>query len=168
MANPRRISYSNSSQLPISEPINQFQSQTPQTAANLLNSLKFFLKKPHAVPFLLSFLLFLTWVSLRFQRYSSNPSFHQSAYDSNGVALHGGYDKYSDANIVKFPSFSPIVMKDKRGWLINPVSLALDAAITGIVQMNNLETLFVGIYGERKRNSACLYILCNDKVICSL
>ncbi|CAA2975093.1 uncharacterized protein LOC111383754 [Olea europaea subsp. europaea] len=131
MANPRRISYSNSSQLPISEPINQFQSQTPQTAANLLNSLKFFLKKPHAVPFLLSFLLFLTWVSLRFQRYSSNPSFHQSAYDSNGVALHGGYDKYSDANIVKFPSFSPIVMKDKRGWLINPVSLALDAAITG-------------------------------------
>ncbi|CAI9787476.1 unnamed protein product [Fraxinus pennsylvanica] len=131
MANPRRISYSNSNQLPISDPSNPFQSQTPQTAATLLNSLKFFLKKPHAVPFLLSFFLFLTWVSLRFQRYSSNPSFHQSPYDSNRVALHGGSDKYSDANIVKFPSSSSVVMKDKRGWLINPVSLALDASITG-------------------------------------
>ncbi|KAL2482971.1 hypothetical protein Fot_44415 [Forsythia ovata] len=134
MANPRRTSYSNSNLLPISDPVNPFQSQSPQTAATLLTSLKLFLKKPHAVPFLLSFFLFLTWISLRFQHYSSNPSFHQSAYDSNRVTLHGengGYDINSDANIVKFPSFSSIVMKDKRGWLINPVSLALDTAISG-------------------------------------
>ncbi|XP_022863664.1 uncharacterized protein LOC111383754 [Olea europaea var. sylvestris] len=131
MANPRRVSYSNSNQLPISDPINPFQSQTPQTAASLLNSLKLFLKKPHAVPFLLSFFLFLTWVALRFQHYSSDSSFRQPSYDSNRVASHGGYDKYSDANTVKLPLSSSIVMKDKRGWLINPVSLALDAAISG-------------------------------------
>lgn len=44
---------------------------------------------------------------------------------------NGGYFKDSGANIVKFSSFSSILMKDKRGWLINPVSLALDAAVPG-------------------------------------
>ncbi|XP_022893714.1 uncharacterized protein LOC111408144 [Olea europaea var. sylvestris] len=68
---------------------------------------------------------------LHFQHYSSDSSFHQSAYDSNKVTLHGGSDKYFDANTVKFPLSSSIVMKDEGGWLINPVSLALDAAITG-------------------------------------
>ncbi|XP_073132085.1 uncharacterized protein [Henckelia pumila] len=131
MANPRRTSYSN--QLPISEPIPQFQSQTPQTATTLLASLKFFLKKPHAFPFLLSIFLLLTWVSLRIQHHSAS-SLHQSSYAGNGLTVNeknGGYFKDSGANIVKFSSFSSIVMKDKRGWLINPVSLALDAAAPG-------------------------------------
>ncbi|KAI3446598.1 hypothetical protein Pfo_003263 [Paulownia fortunei] len=128
MANPRRTSYS-SNQLPISDPIPQFQSQTPQTAATLLTSLKVFLKKPHAFPFLLSIFLLLTWVSLRFQHRYANPSFHQSSYSVNEKS--GGYVKDSNANAVKFSTFSSLVMKDKRGWLIDPVSLALDAGIPG-------------------------------------
>ncbi|PIN11041.1 hypothetical protein CDL12_16364 [Handroanthus impetiginosus] len=128
MANPRRTSYS-LNQLPISDPIPQFQSQTPQTAATLLNSIKIFLKKPHAFPFLLSIFLLLTWVSLRFHRGYSNPSFRQSSYTVS--EKDGGYVKDSNANVVKFSSFSSPVMKDKRGWLINPVSLALDSDIPG-------------------------------------
>ncbi|KAK6151403.1 hypothetical protein DH2020_014038 [Rehmannia glutinosa] len=128
MANPRRTSYS-SNQLPISDPIPQFQSQTPQTAATLLNSLKIFLKKPHAFPFLLSIFLLLTWVSLRFQHRYSDPSFRQSSYTVNDK--NGGYFKDSNSNVVKFPFFSSLVMKDKRGWMVNPVSLALDAGIPG-------------------------------------
>ncbi|KAK6127121.1 hypothetical protein DH2020_039132 [Rehmannia glutinosa] len=128
MANPRRTSYS-LNQLPISDPIPQFQSQTPQTAATLLNSLKIFLKKPHAIPFLLSIFLLLTWVSLRFQYRYSDPSFRQSSYTVN--EKNGGYFKDSNSNVVKFPSSSSLVMKDKRGWLVNPVSLALDAGIPG-------------------------------------
>ncbi|KAL6534709.1 hypothetical protein OROGR_013384 [Orobanche gracilis] len=66
MANPRRTSYA-SSQLPISDPTPQFQSQTHQSAATLLNLLRVFLKKSHVFPFLLSIFLLLTWVSFRFQ-----------------------------------------------------------------------------------------------------
>ncbi|KAL6539706.1 hypothetical protein OROHE_011477 [Orobanche hederae] len=129
MANPRRTSYS-WSQLPISDPTPQFQSQTHQSAATLLNSLKVFLKKPHAFPFLLSIFLLLTWVSLRFQHRYSNPSFQQSTYTAVNEK-NGGYVKDSDSNLVKFHSLSSLVMKDKRGWLVDPVSLALDAGISG-------------------------------------
>ncbi|CAA0827535.1 Unknown protein [Striga hermonthica] len=83
MANPRRTSYS-SNQLPISDPIPQFQSQTHQSAATLFNSFKIFLKKPHAFPFLLSVFLLLTWVSLRFQHRYSSPAFQRSSYEKNG------------------------------------------------------------------------------------
>ncbi|KAL0334432.1 UNVERIFIED_CONTAM: hypothetical protein Sangu_1599400 [Sesamum angustifolium] len=128
MANPRRTSYS-SNPLPISDPTPQFQSQTPQTAATLLTSLKVFLKKPHAFPFLLSIFLLLTWVSLRFQHRYANPAFQQSSYTVN--EKNGGYVKDSNANVVKFSPFSSLVTKDKRGWLINPISLALDADVPG-------------------------------------
>ncbi|KAL7093061.1 hypothetical protein ACP275_11G019000 [Erythranthe tilingii] len=128
MANPRRTSYS-LNQLPISDPIPQFQSQTPHTASNLLTSVKVFLRKPHAIPFLLSFFLILTWISLRFQHRYAKPSFHQSSYTANDKL--GGFLKDSTANVVKFSSSSSLVMKDKRGWLIDPVLLALDAGISG-------------------------------------
>lgn len=128
MANPRRTSYT-SSQLPISDPIPQFQPQTSQTAATLLTSLKLFLRKPHAFPFLLSIFLLLTWVSLRFQHRYAKPSIYQSSYTANDKK--GGYIKDPSANVVKFSSSSSLVMKDKRGWLIDPVSLALDAGIPG-------------------------------------
>ncbi|KAG8367755.1 hypothetical protein BUALT_Bualt16G0105800 [Buddleja alternifolia] len=129
MANPRRTSYINPNQLPISEPFPQFQSQTPHTAATILNSLKIFLKKPHAFPFLLSIFLLLTWISLRFQRRDSNPYLRQSSYSMDDK--NGGFLKDSNANVVKFSSFSSLVMKDKRGWLIDPVSLAMDAGVPG-------------------------------------
>ncbi|KAL0428374.1 UNVERIFIED_CONTAM: protein ZINC INDUCED FACILITATOR-LIKE 1 [Sesamum latifolium] len=94
----------------------QSQSQTP-----LLTSLKVFLKKPHAFPFLLSIFLLLTWVSLRFQHRYANPAFHQSSYTVN--EKNGGYVKDSNANVVKFSPLSSLVTKDKRGWLINPFHL---------------------------------------------
>lgn len=128
MANPRRTSYA-SYPLPISDPIPQFQSQTPQTAVTLLTSLKVFLKKPHAFPFLLSVFLLLTWVSLRLQHSYSSSSLHQSSYTASDK--DGGFFKDPRANVVKFSSVSPLVMKDKRGWLIDPVALALDAGVLG-------------------------------------
>ncbi|KAL3623704.1 hypothetical protein CASFOL_032520 [Castilleja foliolosa] len=128
MANPRRTSYS-SNQLPISDATPQFQSQTHQSAATIFNSLKTFLKKPHAFPFLLSIFIILTWASLRFQHRYASPVSHQSPYTA--TEKNGGYFKDSNSNLVKFHSTSPLVMKDKRGWLVNPVSLALDAGIPG-------------------------------------
>ncbi|KAL8460131.1 hypothetical protein ACS0TY_031877 [Phlomoides rotata] len=128
MANPRRTSYT-SYPLPISDPIPQFQSQAPQAAATLITSLKVFLKKPHAFPFLLSVFLLLTWASLRLQHsYSSSP-LHQSTYTVSDKI--GGFFKDPTANVVKFSAVSPLVMKDKRGWLIDPVSLTLDAGVLG-------------------------------------
>ncbi|XP_057767361.1 uncharacterized protein LOC130987731 [Salvia miltiorrhiza] len=133
MANPRRPSYS-SYPLPISDPIPnsipQFQPQTPQAASTVLNSLKIFLKKPHAFPFLLSIFCLLAWVSLRLQHRHSHQPFRQSPYtvlnDKNG-----GYSKDSSGNLVKFSSVSSPVTKDKRGWLIDPISAALDYGVSG-------------------------------------
>uniref|UniRef100_A0A2P2IXV9 Uncharacterized protein MANES_09G001600 n=1 Tax=Rhizophora mucronata TaxID=61149 RepID=A0A2P2IXV9_RHIMU len=119
MANPRRSSYASNSE-------NPFQVQT----FSMLSSLKHFLKKPHALPFLLSIFLFLAWVCLRLQH---------SSHSSSSVYLRGiqerKWSKVDDeaANLARFPSGSapsPIV-KDKRGWLLNPVSLALDCGIQG-------------------------------------
>ncbi|KAL3841099.1 hypothetical protein ACJIZ3_025690 [Penstemon smallii] len=130
MANPRRTSYSN--QLPITNPIAQFHTQTPQTTATaLFTSLKIFLKKPHSIPFLLSIFLLLTWVSLRFQHRYATPSIRQSSDSLNQKNGGGGFIKDSNANLVKFSSLSSLIMKDKRGWLMDPVSLALDVAIPG-------------------------------------
>uniref|UniRef100_A0A7N0TAC5 Uncharacterized protein n=1 Tax=Kalanchoe fedtschenkoi TaxID=63787 RepID=A0A7N0TAC5_KALFE len=107
MGNPRRSSDSH------------FQSQT-------LNSFIHLLKKPHAFPLLLSVFLFLTWISLRLQSSSSNLSQHRLAQN---------WRKEDDrlANLVRFPaSSSPsLILKDKRGWMVDPVQIALDAGISG-------------------------------------
>ncbi|KAJ8770372.1 hypothetical protein K2173_014985 [Erythroxylum novogranatense] len=118
MANPRR---SSSSSLD-----NPFQVQN----LSALSSVKHFLRKPHAFPLLLGLLLFLTWVSLRLQ--------HSSKLPSSGSLYRlqeGNWSKEEDlmANLIKFPSgssSSPIT-KDNRGWLLNPVSLALEYGIKG-------------------------------------
>lgn len=132
MANPRRASYS-TYPLPITDPIGnpipQFQPQTPQTASTHLNSLKIFLKKPHAFPFLLSIFCLLAWVSLRLQHRHANIQFHPSPYAVNGK--NGGYSTDSTGSVVKFSSVSSPVMKDKRGWLIDPISAALDFGLSG-------------------------------------
>lgn len=132
MANPRRPSYS-SYPLPISDPIPnsipQFQPQTQQTASTFLNSLKIFLKKPHAFPFLLSIFCLLAWVSLRLQHRHANLPFRQSSYTVSDK--NGGHSTDSVGNVVKFSSVSSPVMKDKRGWLIDPVSVALDSGVSG-------------------------------------
>lgn len=126
MANPRRTSFSpsgnqNQQQLPIST---ANQNQGTQISS-LMNSLKSFLKKPHAFPFLLSLFLLLTWVSLRFQRPSTSAPHRQEWH----AKIQSGSDR--NANLVRFPASSSSITKDKRGWLLNPISLALQSHISG-------------------------------------
>ncbi|XP_052880261.1 uncharacterized protein LOC108461770 isoform X4 [Gossypium arboreum] len=117
MANPRRNSYSTNQSVDGS-----FQSQTQSSSS--LSSLKHLLKKPHALPFLLLLLLLLTWVSLRLQ-YSSRFRHQQLGQDGHG-------DDDSKANLVRFKSGLPsAIAKDKRGWLLDPVSLALQFGVRG-------------------------------------
>ncbi|OAY40174.1 uncharacterized protein LOC110622052 isoform X2 [Manihot esculenta] len=118
MANPRRISYSNSSENPI-----QFQN------FSRLSSIKHFLKKPHAFPFLLSIFLLLTWVSLRLQRAS-----HLSSANLRGTQeAKWSKDDDKKANLIRFKSglFPSPFIKDKRGWIFDPVSLALGSGLKG-------------------------------------
>ncbi|XP_021749124.1 uncharacterized protein LOC110714879 [Chenopodium quinoa] len=93
-----------------------------QFQSNSLSSILNLLKKPQAFPVLLLIFLFLTWVSLKFH----NPS-HFSPVLQNPQR----WSKEEDfkANLVRFlPSK---LAKDKRGWLLNPVSAANDAGING-------------------------------------
>lgn len=117
MANPRRNSYSNNQSLE-----NPFQFQTQSFP--YLSTLKHWLKKPQAFPFLLVLLLLLTWVSLRLQ-YSS-PS-HPQHWTQDGDD-----DDDIKANLFRFKSGLPSpFVKDKRGWLLDPVSLALQNGVKG-------------------------------------
>ncbi|KAK8532205.1 hypothetical protein V6N13_131540 [Hibiscus sabdariffa] len=120
MANPRRSSF------PInqSSDYNSFQFQTQSSSA--LSSLKHLLKKPHALPFLLLLLLLLTWVSLRLQ-YSSSGGVRREQLSQEGPG-----DDDSKANLVRIKSGLPSpVVKDNRGWLLDPVSLALNSGVRG-------------------------------------
>ncbi|PON89755.1 RmlC-type cupin [Trema orientale] len=138
MANPRRSSYSNSSnnnnnqssEHPIQIQLQQQQQQHSQNQSLLyLSSLLHFLKKPHAFPFLLSIFLLLTWLSLRIQR---SPDF--SAHSSPPQRTRHQWTHVDDsrANLRRFTSgFPSPVAKDQRGWLVNPISLALDSGLLG-------------------------------------
>ncbi|XWS65260.1 hypothetical protein CRYUN_Cryun05aG0078400 [Craigia yunnanensis] len=118
MANPRRNSFSNNNQ----SLENPFQFQTQSLPS--LSSLKHLLKKPQAFPFLFLLLLLLTWVSLRLQ-YSSPSQPQQLGQD-------GDDDGDFKANLFRFKSGLPsAIFKDKRGWLLNPVSLALQTGVKG-------------------------------------
>ncbi|KAL6988587.1 hypothetical protein U1Q18_014339 [Sarracenia purpurea var. burkii] len=133
MANPRRNSFSavlnnQSSEINSNNLGNPFQSQSQTT----LSSVKFFLKKPHAFPFLLSIFLLLTWISLRIQHsahFSSPPHLtHQRQWRTAGE----DDDNDGKVNLVRFASGYPSrISKDKRGWLLNPISVAVDAGISG-------------------------------------
>ncbi|KAG9454929.1 hypothetical protein H6P81_007833 [Aristolochia fimbriata] len=120
MANPRRTSNSGS--------------EAPQTQYLSFSSVVYFLKKPQAFPFLLSIFVFLTWVSLRFQQpnhVSSSQSEHSS---EQGRQWKMEADRL--ANLVRFSSrkFPSDIIKDERGWLLNPVTLAQQAGISGGAQ----------------------------------
>ncbi|KAK8507889.1 hypothetical protein V6N13_140630 [Hibiscus sabdariffa] len=121
MANPRRNSYSTSQ----SSDSSSFQFQTQSSSSLVL------LKKPHAFPFLVLLLLLLAmamamaWVSLRLQYSSSGVRRQQLGQDGLG-------DEDSKANLVRFKSGSPSpIVKDNRGWLLDPVSLALHSGVKG-------------------------------------
>lgn len=86
------------------------------------------LKKPQAFPLLLSFFLFLTWITLRLQ-HSSHLSSHAKSHHHPDSEVLDGDDK---VNLIRFDtaSISP-VRKDDRGWLLDPVTLARDSQLHG-------------------------------------
>ncbi|CAL9246114.1 unnamed protein product [Arabidopsis halleri] len=111
MANPRRVVIDNQRLSPI---------------INLL-------KKPQAFPILLSFFLFLTWISLRLQHSShvSSSSSHPKS-TLNSLPDLKVFDDDDKVNLVRFglASLSP-VRKDDRGWLLDPAILARDSQLKG-------------------------------------
>ncbi|XVF40839.1 hypothetical protein PTKIN_Ptkin01aG0148600 [Pterospermum kingtungense] len=148
MANPRRNSYSNNQSLE-----NPFQFQTQSLP--YLSSLNNLLKKPHAFPFLLLLLLLLTWVSLRLQ-YSSPSQPQHWAQDAD--------DDNIKANLFRFKSGLPsAIVKDKRGWLLNPVSLALHNGVKGgavsCAQVHIGEIRHGGVRGNHRHHT------CNETFV---
>ncbi|KAK9079438.1 hypothetical protein SSX86_001109 [Deinandra increscens subsp. villosa] len=122
MANPRRISNPINTEIPIHIPQfpTPFQSQTLESR---ISRLKLFLKKPQAFPFLLSIFLILTWVFLRFHQ--QNPQFTHTQFSTPNF-------QDRDANLIRFSSrFPSPITKDNRGWMLDPVSIALDSGISG-------------------------------------
>lgn len=132
MANPRRNSYTNNqgSEAPM------FQNSSHSHSHSVSSLFIQFLKKPHAFPFLLSLFLLLTWLSLRVQHASYfSPSF-PSVLDNKS-------SKEDDilANLVRFSSgFPSQLAKDKRGWLLDPISLALRSGISGTFTLRRTRT----------------------------
>ncbi|CAE6076475.1 unnamed protein product [Arabidopsis arenosa] len=111
MANPRRVVIDN------------------QRLSPLIN----LLKKPQAFPILLSFFLFLTWISLRLQHSSHVSS--SSSHPKSTLNSHPDLKVFDDddkVNLVRFglASLSP-ARKDERGWLLDPVILARDSQLKG-------------------------------------
>ncbi|KAK7396066.1 hypothetical protein VNO78_16808 [Psophocarpus tetragonolobus] len=90
----------------------------PQTTSSWLQQIRsvvtWFLQRPHSIPIVLAIFLFLAWISLR---------------ASHTPPLPSHSDQDIRANLVRFvPSH---VAKDNRGWLFDPIALALDTAISG-------------------------------------
>lgn len=124
MANPRRISlqlHNHHSAIPLSN-------HSPPPASASISSIAAFLKRPSAFPFVLSLFLLLTWFCLRVQR---SPS---SAYLRFRAQSQNGFEADADANLARF-SAPTLISRDRRGWLFNPISVALDKGIHGGAQL---------------------------------
>ncbi|KAI3791979.1 hypothetical protein L2E82_05847 [Cichorium intybus] len=131
MANPRRNSYPTNTELPIFNTEINFPLQS-QTLAARLSRLKFFLKKPQAFPFLLSVFLILTWIFLRIQQRNSQFPSYATTSSTNNMRFSIEVDEDHDANVIRFSSgFPSPITNDKRGWMLDPVSIALDSGIPG-------------------------------------
>uniref|UniRef100_A0A1D1XHY6 Error-prone DNA polymerase n=1 Tax=Anthurium amnicola TaxID=1678845 RepID=A0A1D1XHY6_9ARAE len=133
MANPRRSSGLHFQNLAADQ-----NPQPPQPSpSSPLSSLVVFLKRPHAFPFLLSVFILLTWVSLRFQHphspHRTNPSPFADSSSSSRVQSRARESTDVEANLVRFSSreFPSQFLRDKRGWLLNPVNAALEAGLSG-------------------------------------
>ncbi|ANM65959.1 RmlC-type cupin [Arabidopsis thaliana] len=105
MANPRRVVIEN------------------QRLSPLIN----LLKKPQAIPLLLSLFLLLTWISLRLQHSSQSHVSSSSSHPKSTVNSHPDLKVYDDddkANLVRFglASLSP-ARKDDRGGAASCVSI---------------------------------------------
>ncbi|CAA6654442.1 unnamed protein product [Spirodela intermedia] len=129
MANPRRASGLHLQNFSDEEtPL----PQQPTPPSRLL-SIVVFLKRPHAFLFLLSLFVLLTWVSLRFHNPQPRYSINGSSFPPAASSLSQRESADRDANLVRFSSvkFPSQFLKDKRGWLLNPVTAARDAGISG-------------------------------------
>ena len=130
MANPRRNSLANTNNNQSSIFANQ--TSTPTHANSTSSRIIHFLKKPHAFPFLLSVFLFLTWLSLKLQHTNSRfspPTLARAQQTSN----HHDHEDDAKAGLVRFPSgFPSPLAKDTRGWMLDPISLALTHHLSGM------------------------------------
>ncbi|KAK1429547.1 hypothetical protein QVD17_11758 [Tagetes erecta] len=115
MANPRRTSNQINTQIPIFNPNSQ-----SQTLTSTSTKLKLFFKKPQSFPFLLSIFLILTYLFLRFNQ--QNP---KSPIQNFTITTT---NQDHDANLIRFKSSS--ITKDTRGWMLDPVSIALNSPFT--------------------------------------
>lgn len=132
MANPRRISLANTNNNQSSIFANQ--TSTPTHANSTSSRIIHFLKKPHAFPFLLSVFLFLTWLSLKLQHSNSrfSPPTPTLARAQQTLNRHD-YEDDAKAGLVRFPSgFPSPLAKDTRGWMLDPISLALTHHLSGM------------------------------------
>ncbi|CAL1352274.1 unnamed protein product [Linum trigynum] len=139
MANPRRSSYSinvgasdDNHSGGGSQP-SPFSSSSSSSAAAIFLYLKHLLRKPHAFPILLSVFLLLTWLSLVLQQRSYSHSSDASTSSSRlgGAAVQWRKQDDEKANLVRFKSMSSPIAKDNRGWLLDPVALALEHGVKG-------------------------------------
>ncbi|ESW33822.1 hypothetical protein PHAVU_001G101300 [Phaseolus vulgaris] len=131
MATQRRMSYINNSQTTTSQQIRP-------------SIITWFIQRPYPIPFLLVIFLFLAWISLRTQHVSRTPP-HSSHRD----AL---------ANLVRFHSSH--VAKDNRGWLFDPIALALDSGVSGGAV--TCSSLHVGEIRPGKRRGNHRHHDCNE------
>ncbi|CAL0332790.1 unnamed protein product [Lupinus luteus] len=94
-----------------------------QTHPSLLTSLLHFLRRPQSLPIVLFIFLFFAWFSYRIQR---------ASHYSHTMLPERSTDSDLKANLVRFSSAMPsLVAKDRRGWLLDPVSLALSSGLPG-------------------------------------
>ncbi|KAI3862819.1 hypothetical protein MKW98_008659 [Papaver atlanticum] len=131
MANPRRVSLSNFNSNSNNPTLSLENPSQQQTQSLSLSSIIIFFKRPHAFPILLSVFLFLTWVSLRLQHFHHyySPQQQQQTQDTQKWSRAGEDDK---ANLVRFSSdFPSKITKDKRGWMLDPVSIARAVGLPG-------------------------------------
>ncbi|TXG57793.1 hypothetical protein EZV62_015622 [Acer yangbiense] len=115
MANPRRNSYSE----------NPFNTQNLSSHSYLIN----LCKRPLAFPILLLIFVLVTWVSFRLQ-YSSY--FFNSSHKTTQEKW-SSFDDDDKANLVRFLNHHhpSLIVKDNRGWLLDPISLALQSHLKG-------------------------------------
>ncbi|KAL1314156.1 hypothetical protein HN51_040939 [Arachis hypogaea] len=126
--NTRRSVYINTAALagPSLDPTAGFHQIRPPFHATLPH----FLQKPQALPFLLCFLLILTWISFTIHHSSSSSSARLQRFPSPLTESTREADRM--ANLVRFSSSVPSpVAKDTRGWLLDPISLARASGILG-------------------------------------
>ncbi|KAD4384494.1 hypothetical protein E3N88_24662 [Mikania micrantha] len=130
MANPRRISNPINTEIPIHN-TQIYPSFHSQTLESRFSRLKLFFKKPHSFPLLLSIFLLLTWIFLKIHQensqFPSNPTITTKRF-----SIDENQDRDADANIIRFSTgFPSLITKDNRGWMLDPVSIALDSGISG-------------------------------------